>query len=330
MRTISAHEFPPDIDRLYRRARTFEWITVGYILTSVAFLYVAMGSSQAMRTSFFEDAVSIIPAIAFLVCTKLARRRPTPDYPYGMHRATSIGHLVAALALTCMGLFLLGEGSYKLLTQEKASVGTMTLFGFTFWAGWLMLAALVYTALPSFFLGRMKAKLAPQLHDKILHADAGMMKADWMSEVAAAVGVAGLGFGIWWLDPAAAIVVSLSIMKDGATNLISAVTDLADRRPRNTDGSEWDPLPYEVRDLLQNLDWVDGAEVRMREEGHVFMGEAFVVPKAGTKDLVELIGRASEKAKALDWRLHEIVINPVSHLSAVSGSASVQRASTQD
>jgi len=313
MRSISAQEFPPEVDRVHRRARRLQWITLGFVASSATFLYLTMGSSQAMRASFFEDAISVVPAIAYLVCTAIARRDPTPDYPYGFHRATSIGHLVSAIALSAMGIFLLVEGGYKLISGERASIGTIVLFGIEFWAGWPMLLALLYTAVPPIFFGRVKSRLAPELHAKILFADAGMMKADWMSESAAAVGVVGLGLGIWWLDPVAAAVVSLDILKDGFDNLRVAVTDLIDRRPKKTDQSDWEPIPDRVEALLRRLDWVEDAEVRMREEGHVFLGEAFVVP-VDQDQLVERLSAAVDAALALDWRVHELVIMPVARL----------------
>ena len=96
----------------------------------------------------------------------------------------------------------------------------------------------------------------------------------------------GTGFGLWWLDPLAAALVSADILNDGASNLKTAILDLVNRRPKKTDGSGWESLPDEVRDLLRGLPWVADAAVRMREEGHVFMGEAFVVPRPGTGDLV--------------------------------------------
>jgi divalent metal cation (Fe/Co/Zn/Cd) transporter len=141
-----------------------------------------------------------------------------------------------------------------------------------------------------------------------------MMKADWMAESATAVGVLGTGFGLWWLDPLAAALVSADILKDGVSNLKTAVLDLANRRPKKTDESGWESLPDEVRDLLRGLPWVADAAVRMREEGHVFMGEAFVVPRPGTGDLVRKLAEAAAAAKALDWRMHELAIMPVERL----------------
>ena len=117
---------------------------------------------------------------------------------------------------------------------------------------------------------------------------------------ATAVGVIGIGFGYWWLDPLAAALVSLDILKDGGSNLYVAVTDLTDRRPQKTDRSDWEHLPDEIRDRLKDMDWIADAQVRMREEGHIFLGEAFVVPKPGTADLVRRLGQAIDEMKALD------------------------------
>ena len=49
------------------------------------------------------------------------------------------------------------------------------------------------------------------------------------------------------------------------------------------------------------LDWVKDAEVRLREEGHVYFGEAFVVP-VDDQDLVERLQRANRHLLDLDWR----------------------------
>jgi hypothetical protein len=66
-------------------------------------LYLTRGVSQAMETSFWEDVISVVPAIVFLICTPLAIRPPSRNFPYGFHSVVSVGHLTAALALIGMG-----------------------------------------------------------------------------------------------------------------------------------------------------------------------------------------------------------------------------------
>ncbi|PAX07031.1 cation diffusion facilitator family transporter [Sphingomonas lenta] len=314
MRAHEPAEFPPEVEQVYRKAVRLEWITVAYIASAATLLYLTMGSSQAMRTSFYEDVISVVPALAFLVGTRVARRSASPDFPYGHHRATSIAHLAAALALCLMGGWLLTEAAMSYFSGERATIGGFNLFGNMVWAGWPMLAALVYTAVPSVILGRMKLKLAPKMHDKVLFADARMMKADWMAESATAVGVVGTGFGLWWLDPLAAALVSADILKDGIGTLKTAVADLIDRRPERADESGFEQLPHEVERMLRGLDWVEDARVRMRDEGHIFIGEAFVMTAPDVADLPAKLEDASARAKAMNWRVHELVVMPVTRL----------------
>ncbi len=46
----------------------------------------------------------------------------------------------------------------------------------------------------------------------------------------------------------------------------------------------------------------------------MFFGDVFVVPRQGTPDLVARIAEGIARAKALDWRVHELVVMPVDRL----------------
>jgi len=313
MTPVDPFDLPPEKLQVLKKARRLEGWTLAYLVSSITLLGLTMGSSQAMQTSFYEDLLSTIPAIAFLVCTKIAWRKPNKNFPYGYHGAVSIGYLVAALALVVMGLFLLAEALIKLIAQERTTIGGITLFGETIWAGWPMLFAVAYSAIPSFFFGRAKLKLAPQIHDKILYADATMMKADWMAESATAIGVLGVGLGFWWIDPVAAAIISVDILKDGLVNLRVVVHDLMERRPMQTNRSGPEPLSEELRAHLLKLDWVAEVGVRLREVGHVFFGEVFIIPQDNPSDLPAKIQQAVEDAKSINWRLHDVTITVLAH-----------------
>ena len=316
MRLVNEFEFPAAEAALMIRARRLEWVTVAYIASSATLLGLTMGGSQAMRTSFFEDIVSVVPAVAFLVCSRLAPRRPTPSYPYGFHGAVSLGHLSAALALLGMGLFLLAEATVKIVGLEPTEIGRLRILDREIWAGWPMLAAVTYSAIGTFLLGRLKADLAPRIHDKVLHADAKMMKADWMFEIATGVGVAGVGLGYWWTDPVAAMLVSLSVVKDGWNNLLAAGRDLIERRPMAVDREEPDPIPVELKRWFERLNWADEVHVRVREVGHVLFGEVFVRPRDGAADLPRRTREARDAALDRWWRLHDLTVTVLDRLEA--------------
>lgn len=309
--TITARfELPPDKQRIYDKVVKLEWLTIAYLVSAIFFIYLTLGSSQAMKAAWLEDLLSLTPPIAFLVASRFRDRHPNDDYPYGYHRAISIAFLCASLALTLMGVFLMFDSALKLISFEHPSIGTVQPFGQPIWLGWFMIPTLLWSAIPAAIIGRIKLPLAREIHDKVLHADAEMNKADWMTAGAALVGVIGIGIGWWWADAVAALVISVDILYDGTKNLRAVIADLMDQRPTAVDHSARDPLTARVENEMKGMAWVADARARLREEGHVYFGEVLVVPSS-PQGLIDNIVAAQDHLQSLDWKLHEIVIMPV-------------------
>lgn len=176
-----------------------------------------------------------------------------------------------------------------------------------------MVAALTYSIIPPLIIGHFQMKWAETVHEKTVHVDAKMSKADWMTGLAGAIGVLGVGLGFWWADALAALVIGLDVAKDGITNLKEAVGDLLDRRPRSIQTGKASGMEEKLESELEKLPWVKRAGVRLREEGHVLCGEAFVVPSSDA-DLTQHFRDASRSLVQQDWRLLEMVITSVPSL----------------
>ena len=126
-------------------------------------------------------------------------------------------------------------------------------------------------------------------------------------------GILGIAYGYWWADSVAAAFISFEIVKDGFSSLRNSVEQLMNKRPTKVDTKEDDPIVDKVRQALQGLVWVEKAAVRLREDGDVLTGEAFVVPR-DQNELLDKLEKASEMDHSLDWRLHEVEIVPVKEL----------------
>ncbi|GAA1536808.1 cation diffusion facilitator family transporter [Microbacterium ginsengiterrae] len=329
-RRFGRTELPERQEGLAHAAVRIEWLTIGYLAVTITAVFVVMGSSQAMKAAWIEDLLSLAPPIAFLVAMRIVNRPPTRKYPYGFHRSAGVAHLVAGVALFAMGAFLIIDSVTGLISAEHPPIGTIVLFGQSIWLGWLMIGVMALTIPLPIYFGRVKMRLAKELHDKVLYADADMNKADWMTAVGTIAGVTGIGFGLWWADSAAALLIAASILWDGVKNLRGAITDLMDTAATTFDDSEPHPLRAKIDDHLRGLHWVEEAGSRVRDQGHVLHVESFIVPRKGRMPSLRRLTKARDDCIALDWKIEDIVLIPIDELPEEVGGDSGDRQSERN
>lgn len=297
------NRLPGSIRDDFARAKRLEWRTLWWMSTVVVLMFLAMGSSQAMRSALIEDVLSLVPAVTFLIAARFEPKDPTEKYPFGFVRVNSLAFLVAAVALTAVGGFLMYENAMTLLMAEHPTVAPVEVFGHTVWLGWLMIAALAWSVVVPMTLGHMKLPVARRLRDKVLNTDALMQKADWQTGLAGIVGILGIHFGYWWADSAAALFIAFSILRDGLANMGIAAAELLDGAPRELDGSDISPEAQRLRARLEKL-WPQG-DVRLRESGRYIVGTIEGVhPPADLPNLDELMGDDPS------WRLARLSFSP--------------------
>lgn len=285
-----------------RHGEQLEWWTLAWMISVVAVMALVMGSSQAMKAAVIEDVLSLVPAIVFLLSIHWERKQPNRRFPFGYRRANSLAFLVAATALLSVGGFLAYESVTTLVRQEHPTVGGITLFGHTIWLGWLMIAALAYSVVPPLILGHIKHPIATRIRDKVLHTDALMQKADWQTGLAGIAGIIGIGLGWWWADAAAALFISLSIIKDAIGALEKAVAELLDGTPRSLDSN--DPSEDSERLTAALKKRFGNVEVRLRETGRYIAAEVDCASPRVIPTAEELMG------KGLAWRLASLTFRP--------------------
>ncbi len=300
------HPLPERQAALLRRAEILCWITLVALAGTAVLMYLAMGESQAMKTAWAEDLLSMVPPLGFLLAARFSRKPPDATYVNGRSRAFDIAFLASAVALSCVGIWLVVDNVTALATREHPSIGSLQVLGHHVWLGWVMITALLVSAIPPVILGRLKITLARELHLKPLHTDADMNKADWMTALAGVAGIVGIGFGAWWADAVAALVIAADVLHDGVRNMLHAFRDLNDARPETVERGKADPVVTRIRDRVLALDWVEDCHLRLHEEGMRLCGILVLTPRdrrALTPRLVE----AQAVAREAHWRIDEIV-----------------------
>lgn len=300
------HPLPPRQAGLLRRAGMLCWITLAALACTAVLMYLAMGESQAMKTAWAEDLLSMVPPLGFLLASRFSRKPPDATYVNGRARAFDIAFLASAVALSGVGIWLVVDNVMALATREHPSIGSVQLLGHHVWLGWVMIAALLVSAIPPVILGRMKIKLARELHLKPLHTDADMNKADWMTALAGVAGIVGIGFGFWWADAVAALVIAADVLHDGMRNTLHAIRDLHDAHPETVERGRADPVAARIREQVLALEWVEDCHLRLHEEGMRLCGILVVSPRDPRAQSTRL-AEARAVARNAHWRIDEIV-----------------------
>ncbi len=212
-----------------------------------------------------------------------------------------------------MEIFLVYDSSMALIKAEHPTIGSKIFFGYQVWMGWVMILALIYSAIPAMILGFKKLPLAKKLHNKLLFSPmpADKMQTN-MTAFAAIVGILGVGAGFWWADAAAALLISVSILRDGFKHVKASIQDLMDRYPQTIEKEKEDKWINEVKNIVQSWDWVKDANVRFREHGQVYLGEIAVVPHG--EESLDQLDKGYETLRNYHWKIHDFSKAPVKEL----------------
>ena len=293
---------PEELHDTLRRAERLECWNVFWSLTIIVFMGLVMGQSQTMKTAWIEDSLGLVPPIAFLVAARMERKgRLSHRFPFGFERVNGLGFFLAAVALAATGALLLWDAAMTLIAAEHATVASVRIFGRDIWLGWLMIAAQVYSLIPPLIIGRKELPLAEKLADKLLHTDAMMNKANWMTGAAGIAGIVGLGLGWWWADSVAAAIISFDILHDGFKAIRSSTAELVDGAPRGLSSAE---IAEDAEALHAALSArFPGATVRLRETGRLIRAEVHGChPPPGPLDPSSHWPQEAKRA----WRLAQI------------------------
>ncbi|TNC48799.1 cobalt transporter [Rubellimicrobium rubrum] len=277
------------------RGRRLEWWSLFWLGTVIAVVGLVTGQSQAMRSAWIEDCLSLLPPTFFLLATWFEGRAPTRRFPFGFDRAASLAFFAAATVLLAFGAILFYEAVATLIRREHPVIGSIRLLGQEVWFGWLMIGALTYSIVPPVVLGHLKQRPAKDLNDKVLVTDSEMNKADWQTGVAGILGILGIAWGLWWADAAAAGLISLSILWDGVGAFRRATAELVDGAPRDLHQDRIDDEAQRLMDRAQRM----GVSLCLRETGRIITG---IVESDDPQDLARLTEGLSWRVRGLSWR----------------------------
>lgn len=193
-------------------------IAVNLLLTIFKFIAGKLACSSAMISDAIHSASDVFSTFIVIAGDKLGRKKSDLDHQYGHERMECAAAIVLAVLLVITGINI-GINGIKNLTNphELAIPGKLAL-----------IAAIVSIATKEwmFWYARSAAK---KISSTSLMADAWHHRSDSLSSIGALLGIWGARCGYAYLDPLAAIIIALLIIKASRDIFKDAINKLVDK-----------------------------------------------------------------------------------------------------
>ena len=204
-------------------AMTVSWISIVINILLSAFKLAAgiVGNSSAM----IADAVHTISDAAttgiVMVGIKLSNRASDKDHQYGHERIECVAAIILAVVLFLVGIGIGNQGLQKVLHVDTETIAIPGMIAL------IAAIASIFIKEAMYWYTRIAAK---KIKSTALMADAWHHRSDGLSSIGSFIGIGGAMLGFPILDPLAAIIICIFILKvsyDIFTEAIGKMTDKA-------------------------------------------------------------------------------------------------------
>lgn len=201
-------------------AQRCTWVSVfvNIVLTCVQVIVGWFAGSQALIADGIHSLSDLISDFVVLFAGHHSKAEPDDDHHYGHYRYENAASLVLGFLLVVVGGGMLWAAIHKLINP-------MSIAQVHAYALWVALLALVAKEL----LFRYMLAVAQRIRSSMLVANAWHARSDAASSLVVALGIGGNLLGFPLLDPIAALIVGLMVIKMGWGFAWNALHDLMDR-----------------------------------------------------------------------------------------------------
>lgn len=278
------------------------------VLIVLKFLAGILGRSSAMLADAVHSLSDFVTDIIVIGFVRISGKPSDKDHDYGHGKYETLATLIIGLLLVIVGLGMMADGIAKVVrTIDGAELPRPTM---------LALVIAVISIVSKEWLYRYTIGIGAKNNSPAVIANAWHHRSDAISSVGTLVGIAGAMFlGVRWriLDPVAAIVVSLFIIKSGYDIVRPCVGELLE-------SSLPEPMKQEIESLVKSVDGIEQVHnLRSRRVGnrivvdlHAKMDGSLTLEQAHT--IASLAEKAIKERFGSDTIIN-IHMEPVNHKS---------------
>lgn len=199
------------------RKSTLVSVVVNCFLSAWQITVGIFSHSQGLIADGIHTFSDLVADFVVLIANKSSQKEPDKEHPYGHFRYENAASLVLGTILIIVSLGMLWTAFHRILEPESIpEVHSVALYV-------ALLALVAKEGLFRYMLG-----VAKKVKSNMLVANAWHARSDAASSLVVAIGIAGSLMGYKILDPIAAFVVGLLILKMGMKFTLQSLQDLMD------------------------------------------------------------------------------------------------------
>lgn len=268
---------------------------VNAVLIVLKFIAGFLGRSSAMVADAVHSLSDFISDVIVLVFVNIAGKPKDKGHDYGHGKFETLATLVIGILLIFAGIGLMINGIDKVIRSlEGESLERPTMLA--------LLIALISIASKE-WLYRFTVKSGQQLNSQAVMANAWHHRSDAISSIGTLIGIAGAMFlGEKWriLDPIAAIVVSILIIKSGYDIVKPCISELLEASLPDDKEKEIENLVLGVPgiELIHNLRTRRigngiAVDLHAKMDGNMSLSEAHEKATAAENEIKRVFGNNS-------------------------------------
>lgn len=268
---------------------------VNFLLLIFKFVAGVLGHSAAMLADAVHSLSDFVTDVVVVVFVRISNKPQDKGHDYGHGKYETLATAIIGLLLLVVGFGILWNGASSIYAFIKGNQleqpGVIAL-----------IAALVSVAFKE-ILYRYTVSQGKKLNSQAVIANAWHHRSDALSSIGTAIGIGGaILLGEHWrvLDPIAAVIVSLFIMKVAVQLLIPCIDELLEKSlPEDVEKQIEQTLlsfpgvsePHHLR--TRRIGSYCAIEVHVRMEGHITLEEAHTTATAIEHKLRERFGEGT-------------------------------------
>lgn len=191
-------------------------IIANIVLAAIKIFAGIVGKSSAVLADGFHTLSDVLTTFVAIVGLKVSSKEADKDHPYGHEKYEPIFGKIISMFLVGTGL-LIGYEGIKTLISGDIKTPTNIALGAAFTS--IIVKEVMF---------RYTFRTAKKIKSFAMEADAWHHRSDALSSIGTFVGVLGARLGFSILDPIAAIIVSILIIKVGIELYLNSIKGLVD------------------------------------------------------------------------------------------------------